>query len=73
MNELKKKPANYSEIYPEEIAKRLLQLAGIDASKEIFEELENGVYYVKNCAENGMNKDYFRVLYNVLAEVTQRA
>ena len=73
MIELKKKPASYSDIYSDEIAQRLLQLAGIDASGEVFEELENGVYYVKNCAENSMNKDYFRVLYNVLAEVTQRA
>lgn len=73
MNELKKKPANYSEIYPEEIAKRLLQLAGIDANGETFEELDDGVHYVKICAENGMNPDFFRVLYNVLAEVTQRA
>lgn len=70
MLELRQKP-NTCGIYPDEISEKLLSLAGIDATGEVFEELENAVYYLRTCAENGCNNDYFRIFYNVLCRISE--
>lgn len=58
---------------PREIAESLYELAKDmdymdyeDTKEETIAELENAIYYLKTVAENEYNKDYFRLLYNVL-------
>jgi hypothetical protein len=61
--------------YPNEIAETLLSMIqkhdDIDDMEEIEKELVDGIYYVRTCAENSYNSDYFRVLYSVLAKITE--
>ena len=37
-----------------------------DDKEHIITELENALYYIKACAQNEKNHDYFRVLHNIL-------
>lgn len=54
----------------EEIANMLLQFAGI-SDKEVYKDLEEAIYELKIYAENEHNKDYWRVLYNVLIAIVE--
>ena len=67
-------PADISE-YPQEIAETLIQLIEkheeVDDKDTLTEELENGIYYIRTCAENSYNFDYFRILYSTLAKIAE--
>lgn len=64
--------------YPEEISRALLDLAGM----EIFDECEEHTPEVRACtdalyqlmaiAENNRNSDFFRTLWDVLENLTER-
>lgn len=49
-----------------DIVEKLLNLANLKGDEQLGEELLDALYYVKTVAQNPYNKDYFRVLYNVL-------
>ena len=61
---------------PLEIAERLYELAEDmdymdyeDTKEQDIAELENALYWLKAAAQNDMNKDYFRYLYNMLQRI----
>lgn len=61
---------------PLEIAERLYELTkdmdymNYEETKEQdIAELENALYWLKAAAQNDMNKDYFRYLYNILQRI----
>lgn len=54
----------------EEIAEQLIELSNLEPSKELRQELGDGLHYLKACAENKYDQDYFRILYNVLLVIT---
>ena len=61
---------------PLEIAERLYELGKDmdymdyeDTKEQNIAELENALYWLKAAAQNDMNKDYFRVLYNALQRI----
>ena len=74
---LYRKPQDIVE-YPDEIASALIELLDNDFDK-VSDEVTNihrddiieGLYYIRTCAENDHNSSYFRALYNLLALVTQ--
>ena len=76
LHELKKFPTNIVE-YPQEISETLIKI--ITQFNDISEveqaaiqnELEDAIYYLRTCAENSYNMDYFRVLYATLAKITE--
>ena len=60
----------------EEITEKLLELSKdmdyMDYEEEqenIKRDLENMLYYLKACAENNYNHDYFRTFYNILQNI----
>ena len=56
-----------------DIAERLLELAGLDDSDgELGKELLDALYYVKAAAQNPYNCDYYRILYNVLLTIAEK-
>lgn len=61
------------EVYPQEIAEKLYELAkDMDYmdyeydKKRVIADLEDALYVLKACAENTMNFDYFRTMYKTL-------
>lgn len=68
MEELRK----YNESYfdSNDITSALLTLSG--APEEAREETENAIYYINAAAQNPYNKDYFRVLYNLLLMIAEK-
>jgi selenocysteine-specific translation elongation factor len=61
---------------PLEIAERLYELSEDmdymdyeDTKEQDIAELENALYWLKAAAQNDMNKDYFRYLYNILQRI----
>ena len=61
---------------PLEIAERLYELAEDmdymdyeETKEQDIAELENVLYWLKAAAQNDMNKDYFRYLYNILQRI----
>lgn len=69
MNELKQYKEN-SYYHIEDIAEQLIELSNLGMSEELKEELENALSYLQSAAQNPYNKDYYRVLYNVLLVIT---
>lgn len=60
--------------YPEDIAaaiKSLLADTDAEIGEETQKELVDGLYYLRACAENEHNSNYFRVLYAVLAKLSE--
>lgn len=53
-----------------DIAEKLIELSNLDVSEELKTELDNALFELKAMAENPYNKDYYRVLYNVLLVIT---
>ena len=60
----------------QEIANRLYELAKDmdymdyeDEKEQVIAELENAIYFLKATAQNQYNKNYFRVLYNILQRI----
>lgn len=49
-----------------EIADKLIELSNLELSEELKTELENAIYWLKSAAQNKYDKDYFRILYNML-------
>ena len=72
MNEYMRFPEDIQE-YPQEIAETLISIieeyAPLEDKDKITAELENGLYYLRACAENSYNSDYFRVFYSILAKI----
>jgi len=60
--------------YPEEIADTFINLINEDIEdKDNYRTaLIDGIYYVRTCAENSFNFDYFRVLYNTMAKIAEK-
>lgn len=54
-----------------DLAETLRNLA--DAPEEAREELEEAVYYIQAAAQNDHNRDYFRILFNVLQAITDKS
>lgn len=69
MEELRKYIEN-NYYYPCDVADKLIELSNLELSKELRQELENAIYWLKSAAQNKYDKDYFRVLYNVLLVIT---
>ena len=61
----------YSYVDVDDIARALR--AASNAPSHIIGELIDAVYYLKACAQNEYNKDYFRILYNVLEDIAEKA
>lgn len=72
--ELNKYPIDVFE-YPDEIAGVLVKMIQehdeISDIELIEKELVDGIYHIRTCAENSYNYDYFRILYTVLAKITE--
>lgn len=73
MNEYMRFPEDIQE-YPQEITETLISIIEeympLEDKGKIAAELENGLYYLRNCAEKAYNRDFFRVLYSVLAKIS---
>ncbi len=69
MDELRKYCEN-SYYDTSEIAEKLIELSNLELSEELKVELESALYWLKSAAQNKYDKDYFRVLYNVLLVIT---
>lgn len=53
-----------------DLAETLRTLA--DAPEEAREELDEAIYYIQTAAQNDHNRDYFRILFNVLQAITDK-
>lgn len=53
-----------------DITEKLLELADFQDDEQISEELTEALYWLDGAAQNPYNADYFRVLYNMLARIT---
>lgn len=62
-------PCSYVDV--DDIARALRDAS--NAPSHIIGELIDAVYYLKACAQNEYNKDYFRILYNVLEDIAEKA
>lgn len=69
MEELRKYIEN-NYYYPCDVADKLIELSNLELSEELKTELENAIYWLKSASQNKYEKDYFRVLYNVLLVIT---
>lgn len=69
MEELKKYNNHYY-YSSADLAETLQTLA--DAPEEAREELDEAIYYIQTAAQNDHNRDYFRVLFNVLQTITEK-
>lgn len=69
MEELKQYREN-SYYDTDDISERLIELSNLDPSEEMKTELDNALYALKAAAQNQYNKDYYKVLYNVLLVIT---
>lgn len=54
----------------EDVAEKLIELSNLDASEELKTEVDNALFNLKAMAQNPYNKDYYRVLYNILLVIT---
>lgn len=66
----------YFNTYPDEIADALIDASSNDYEKENGitpdrAELIDAIDYIKSCAENEYNSDYFRTLYTALSNLTR--
>ena len=77
-NSMNKDPFNSGANYPAEIAESIIDLIGradvvgyngITDPEVISRELTDAIYYVRACAENRFNNDYWRVFYTALSEL----
>ncbi|NBH77065.1 hypothetical protein D3Z52_02470 [Clostridiaceae bacterium] len=55
-----------------DIAEKLIELAGLEDDGRLGEELLNALYQIQATAQNPYNSDYYRVLYNVLLAITSK-
>lgn len=53
-----------------DVAEQLIELSNLEPSEELKQELEDGLCFLQTAAQNKYNKNYFRVLYNVLLVIT---
>lgn len=53
-----------------DVTEKLIELSNLDVSEELKTELDNALYWLKSAAQNEYNKNFFRVLYNVLLVIT---
>lgn len=73
MEELKAKLRKYREnsYYDNsDIAEKLIELSNLEHTEELKKELKNALCWLESAAQNKYDKDYFRVLYNVLLVIT---
>ena len=61
--------AKYKWSWPDELAGALTTYTGRQEDRE---ETENALYYLRACAENEKNNDYFRTLYAIIAEAAEK-
>lgn len=54
----------------EDVSEQLIELSNLGPSEELKSELDNALFDLKAMAQNKYNKDYYRVLYNVLLVIT---
>ena len=52
-----------------DIADKLIFLANLKNTDQLHDELVDALYYIYAVAQKHYNKDYFRILYNVLLEI----
>lgn len=59
--------------YPEDIAKALCDLVveEYDITEKLLEECTEALEYLMALAENPLNRDCYRTLYNVLGKLTE--
>ena len=55
--------------YPDSNEPDGVNTEGMEKFDKLNEEVEKGLYYLKVCAENSYNYDYFRVLIRVLNKI----
>lgn len=55
--------------YPEEIARKLCELAFDDPKEKTIEECTEALYQLKAIAENPYNSDCYRTLYRVFETI----
>lgn len=60
------------EIYPDEIAQTLCNLASENPDEQTVKDCEEAIYNLLAIAENPLNCDYYRTLYKVLEEIVKR-
>lgn len=53
-----------------DISESLIELSNLELSEKLKTELDDALFNLKAMAENPYNKDYYRVLYNVLLVIT---
>lgn len=57
-----------------DIAKKLIELSNLRSNVEdpdaLYEDVEEALYQLNTIAQNPYNKDFYRVLYNVLLAIT---
>ena len=59
--------------YPEDIASAFKSLlSDEDITEDTRQSIIDGLYYIRACAENECNHKYFRVLYAVLAKISEK-
>lgn len=59
------------EYYPGEVAENIAQLAYIDKLTDR-KALTDFMYYLKACADNKYNYDYFRVVWSALQTICEK-
>ena len=69
MEELKQYREN-SYYDAEDISESLIELSNLGYTEELKKELKNALCWLESAAQNKYEKDYFRVLYNVLLVIT---
>lgn len=60
------------EIYPDEIAQTLCNLASENPDEQTVNDCEEAIYQLAAIAENPYNSDYYRTLYKVLEEIVKK-
>ena len=60
------------EIYPEEIAQTLCNLASENPDEQTVKDCEEAIYQLAAIAENPLNSDYYRTLYKVLEAIVNK-
>lgn len=54
----------------DDISESLIELSNLEHTEELKKELKNALCWLESAAQNKYDKDYFRVLYNVLLVIT---
>ena len=60
------------EIYPDEIAQTLCNIASENPDEQTVKDCEEAIYQLAAIAENPYNSDYYRTLYRVLEEIAKK-